>query len=688
MKTDLLVWLLVLAIMMCTLSPSIFVVDNGIATGTGNSGFSEKVTALQADQEVRFNGTAIEYFSSTGSSGWNVQVDELISGPSEIIGHTVTVALWSVAGVPSGTMDPGIEPGDRVAVYGLYMDDDYVTLSESEAYHIKKRAIANPTAHFDYAPTKISVNQKVTFDASASYDPDGEITRYDWDFGDGKKESGVAATHTYTTTGKYQAVLTVTDNDGLTNSKSEEIMVHEAENVLFLYVPDDYPTIQQAVAAAQSGDTIVVRDGTYSENVKVSKSHVTIRSENGADKTTVQAKKSDDHVFEVTADHVTITGLTLQNSNGAGIKLHSSYNTITNNNCSNNDEGIQLSGSSYNYIASNIASNNRVEGVSVEEWKDGSCNNTLINNVACHNSYAGIFIMGSPESLTSHNKLLNNTANYNGNLGIELQRSPYNMLSNNKANSNYYSGIRVYGEKKKDYQNSIDTSNTVNGKPVYYFYDIHDQTISGLDTPHLTVASGTNIIIENNKIDGGLGIHLAFVTDSTVTNNIISNTRCGITLVFSSNNKIENNRLLSNSNDGICCFESSSNNLIVNNTLSYSDISIYRNSNNNIIRNNRISNNWFRGIDLFSSNNNIIYLNNFVDNSRNVHTESSTNLWNSPSKITYTYNGNTYTSHLGNYWDDYIGSDANDDGIGDPAYNIDLDKDNYPLMEPWENYLI
>jgi len=35
-----------------------------------------------------------------------------------------------------------------------------------------------------------------------------------------------------------------------------------------IYVPDDYPTIQGAVNAANSGDTIIVRDGTYTENVE------------------------------------------------------------------------------------------------------------------------------------------------------------------------------------------------------------------------------------------------------------------------------------------------------------------------------------------------------------------------------------------------------------------------------------
>jgi PKD repeat protein len=56
----------------------------------------------------------------------------------------------------------------------------------------------------------------VTFDGSASSDPDGSVDRYDWDFGDGKNEDDAGATpsHSYAEAGSYFVTLTVTDNSG------------------------------------------------------------------------------------------------------------------------------------------------------------------------------------------------------------------------------------------------------------------------------------------------------------------------------------------------------------------------------------------------------------------------------------------------------------------------------------------
>nr|WP_321431014.1 hypothetical protein [uncultured Methanolobus sp.] len=65
-------------------------------------------------------------------------------------------------------------------------------------------------------------------------------------------------------------------------------------------------TISAALSNATDGDTIIVTDGTYTENPNVYIGNLTIRSQNGAASTAVVATASNDHVFYVWADNVTI----------------------------------------------------------------------------------------------------------------------------------------------------------------------------------------------------------------------------------------------------------------------------------------------------------------------------------------------------------------------------------------------
>jgi parallel beta-helix repeat protein len=166
----------------------------------------------------------------------------------------------------------------------------------------------------------------------------------------------------------------------------------------------------------------------------------------------------------------------------------------------------------------------------------------------------------------------------------------------------------------------------------------------------------------------------------------------GIFLEKANNNSISNNTCSYNSKYGILLGHSNSSG-ISNNTCSYNSVGIplfYSNSNS--ISNNVCSANNNTGIFLADSSNNIIYRNNFIDNADNIYSSyASINIWNSPLEITYTYDGTTYKSYLGNYWDDYEGTDAEGDGIGDTSYNIDTKKDesdDYPLMTPFENYIL
>lgn len=85
------------------------------------------------------------------------------------------------------------------------------------------RSDTSPVASFTpYAPAEFRVNETITFDASASYDSDGVIVSYEWNFGDGTKtiQTDPVVLHAYLSTGNYTVTLTVTDNDGLTDTTS------------------------------------------------------------------------------------------------------------------------------------------------------------------------------------------------------------------------------------------------------------------------------------------------------------------------------------------------------------------------------------------------------------------------------------------------------------------------------------
>ena len=82
-----------------------------------------------------------------------------------------------------------------------------------------------PVAAFSASPLQGTAPLTVTFDGSPSTDPDGTITAYAWQFGDGASGTGVTAEHIYATPGLYTARLTVSDDRGASASATIGILV-------------------------------------------------------------------------------------------------------------------------------------------------------------------------------------------------------------------------------------------------------------------------------------------------------------------------------------------------------------------------------------------------------------------------------------------------------------------------------
>ena len=90
-------------------------------------------------------------------------------------------------------------------------DNDGATASTSASMTVLNRP---PVAQFNETAETVHIGEPITFNASESYDPDGDIVSYFWSFGDGANATGVVVSHAYSNNGTYTVELTVTDDDG------------------------------------------------------------------------------------------------------------------------------------------------------------------------------------------------------------------------------------------------------------------------------------------------------------------------------------------------------------------------------------------------------------------------------------------------------------------------------------------
>ena len=135
-------------------------------------------------------------------------------------------------------------------------DDNYTSCEAVTSFTVGD--FVPPVAYFTYSPSSpVDTYDVIYFDASDSYDPDGIIVSYDWDFDDGTSflTNSSSVTHSYVDDGNYTVTLTVTDDDGGTASASDTITVLNRLPVAsFTYSPVS-PTVGQTVSFDARGST-------------------------------------------------------------------------------------------------------------------------------------------------------------------------------------------------------------------------------------------------------------------------------------------------------------------------------------------------------------------------------------------------------------------------------------------------
>jgi len=415
---------------------------------------------------------------------------------------------------------------------------------------------------------KYMPNEEITFNASRSYDPDGYIVSYIWDFGDGQNKTTTdpITNKTYTKRGIYTVAIKIVDDDGLYNSATLKIQIGNSPIANFTYTPKN-PKVGEEVTFDASNTTLPDRVPLKTYVWHIEEGNKTIIKDASEGPLFIYTFTKSDPGWNVTLTVIDEDGLYSSCSALVPVYAEKVMQTIyirADGRIDPPDAPIITYDNVTYTLTGNITSN--ADGIVVE--RDNITIDGAMYTVHGTGEYAykGIDLMGRSNVMIKNIRI---TAFL---YGIYFNFSTNNIIVGNNITANW-DGIDLNGSLN----NSIIGNSVMNNEYSIYLF-----------------SSSNNIIIGNNITNSFEGILFSYSSNNSIIgNNISNNIWYSIYLEHSSNNSISGNS-------------------VTNNKL-FDGIHLYGSSNNSIFENN-ITNNRYAGIYLQQSSNNSIFGNVFVAN--------------------------------------------------------------------------
>jgi len=194
--------------------------DNGLYTVTLTVTDNNGSTATATSTKTVLNRPPVASFTENATTVLTNAIIRFDASSSEDPDGSIISYLWDFG---DGTTAVGVKVNHAYEDNGVYnvtltvIDDDGAIASSRADKTVSNRP---PVASFTENATVVKKGEVIHFDASGSYDSDGSILSYFWNFGDDTNATGMVVDHAYAEDGNYTVILTVTDNDGASSSLS------------------------------------------------------------------------------------------------------------------------------------------------------------------------------------------------------------------------------------------------------------------------------------------------------------------------------------------------------------------------------------------------------------------------------------------------------------------------------------